>query len=238
MSKNDRISMSVIRRLPRYYRFLSELDEQHVERISSTKLAAIMNVTASQVRQDLNCFGGFGQQGYGYDVPKLFEELSGILGLDSRYSAILLGAGNLGRAILNHVDFASRGFELKAVFDKNPEIIGTSVNGITVRNVDGLSEYCQSEKVDAAFLCLPKDSAEQVADILYQCGVRGFWNFSHYDLSMKYGDAVTENVHLNDSLMTLCCVMTESRKPDGAACSAPKPEKKKKSPASQETRDA
>ncbi len=216
MSKNKKISMSVVRRLPRYYRFLLELKNNGIYRISSQALAEKMGASASQIRQDLNCFGGFGQQGYGYDVPKLFDELSSILGLDSRYSAVLLGAGNLGRAILNHVDFASRGFELKAVFDKNPEIIGTSINGIAVRDVDSLAEYCQSHKVDAAFLCLPKDSAEQVADILYQCGVRGFWNFSHYDLSMKYGDVVTENVHLNDSLMTLCCCMTEQRRSDGA----------------------
>ena len=216
MSKSKKISMSVVRRLPRYYRFLLELKNNGIYRISSQALAEKMGASASQIRQDLNCFGGFGQQGYGYDVPKLFDELSSILGLDSRYSAVLLGAGNLGRAILNHVDFASRGFELKAVFDKNPEIIGTSINGIAVRDVDSLAEYCQSHKVDAAFLCLPKDSAEQVADILYQCGVRGFWNFSHYDLSMKYGDVVTENVHLNDSLMTLCCCMTEQRRSDGA----------------------
>ena len=216
MSKSKNISMSVVRRLPRYYRFLLELKNNGIYRISSQALAEKMGASASQIRQDLNCFGGFGQQGYGYDVPKLFDELSSILGLDSRYSAVLLGAGNLGRAILNHVDFASRGFELKAVFDKNPEIIGTSINGIAVRDVDSLAEYCQSHKVDAAFLCLPKDSAEQVADILYQCGVRGFWNFSHYDLSMKYGDVVTENVHLNDSLMTLCCCMTEQRRSDGA----------------------
>ena len=216
MSKSKKISMSVVRRLPRYYRFLLELKNNGIYRISSQALAEKMGASASQIRQDLNCFGGFGQQGYGYDVPKLFDELSSILGLDSRYSAVLLGAGNLGRAILNHVDFASRDFELKAVFDKNPEIIGTSINGIAVRDVDSLAEYCQSHKVDAAFLCLPKDSAEQVADILYQCGVRGFWNFSHYDLSMKYGDVVTENVHLNDSLMTLCCCMTEQRRSDGA----------------------
>ena len=214
MSKNKKISMSVVRRLPRYYRFLLELKNNGIYRISSQALAEKMGASASQIRQDLNCFGGFGQQGYGYDVPKLFDELSGILGLDIRYSAILLGAGNLGRAILNHVDYESRGFDMKAVFDKNPEIIGTAINGITVRDADSLADYCRSEKVDAAFLCLPKESAEQASDILYECGVRGFWNFSHYDLTMKYGDVIAENVHLNDSLMTLCCCMTESRKSD------------------------
>ena len=143
-------------------------------------------------------------------MPKLCDELSSILGLDSHYSAVLLGAGNLGRAVLNHVDFASRGFRLTAVFDSNPAIIGTLINGMTVLDVSTLEEYCLSEKPQAAVLCLPKESAEQVADILYGCGVRGFWNFSHYDISMKYSDAVSENVHLNDSLMTLCCCMTAS----------------------------
>ena len=216
MSKNKKISMSVVRRLPRYYRFLLELKNNGIYRISSQALAEKMGASASQIRQDLNCFGGFGQQGYGYDVPKLFDELSGILGLDSRYSAILLGAGNLGRAILNHVDFVSRGFELKAVFDKNPEIIDSTINGLTIMNSDELYDYCNQVKIDAAFLCLPKDSAEQMADILYNCGVRGFWNFSHYDLSMKYSDIVAENVHLNDSLMTLCCCITENRRSENA----------------------
>ncbi len=211
MSKSKTISLSVIRRLPRYYRFLLELKNNGVNRISSKGLAEKMGTSASQIRQDLNCFGGFGQQGYGYDVPRLFNEISIILGLDNQYSAVLLGAGNLGRAILNHVDFASRGFRLTAVFDINPAIIGTEIAGMTVMDAAKLEEYCKSVKTDAAFICLPKESAEPVADILYRCGVRAFWNFSHYDISMKYRDAVTENVHLNDSLMTLCCCMTESR---------------------------
>ena len=208
MSKSKKISMSVVRRLPRYYRFLLELKNSGVYRVSSQALAEKMGSSASQIRQDLNCFGGFGQQGYGYDVQKLFDELSSILGLDSQYSAVLLGAGNLGRAILNHVDFTSRGFRLTAVFDSNPDIIGTTINGMTVLDVSTLEAYCMSEKPQAAVLCLPKESAEQVADILYKCGVRGFWNFSHYDLTLKYSGVVTENVHLNDSLMTLCCCMT------------------------------
>ena len=133
MSKNDRISMSVIRRLPRYYRFLSELDEQHVERISSTKLAAIMNVTASQVRQDLNCFGGFGQQGYGYSVKQLKEEIKGILGLNNRYQAILIGAGNFGSALANHLDFQKLGFELVACFDGDPAKKGQLLGELTIR---------------------------------------------------------------------------------------------------------
>lgn len=228
MSKSNKISMSVVRRLPRYYRFLLELKSNGIYRVSSQALAERLGTSASQIRQDLNCFGGFGQQGYGYDVPKLFDEISGILGLDNQYTAVLLGVGNLGRAIINHVDFESRGFKLTAVFDSNPDIIGTQAGGMTVRDVAGLKEHCQSVKVDAAVLCLPKESAQQVADNLYQCGVRGFWNFSHYDLSLKYGDVVTENVHLNDSLMTLCCCMTEFRKKDGAESSVPQPAAKEK----------
>ena len=208
MSKSNKISMSVVRRLPRYYRFLLELKNSGIYRGSSQALAEKMGSSASQIRQDLHCFGGFGQQGYGYDVPKLFDELSAILGLDNHYKAILLGAGNLGRAIINHVDFSSRGFALTAVFDSNPDVIGTQINGMTVLDVNTLEDFCMKEKPDAAVLCLPKESAEQTSDILYACGIRSFWNFSHYDLSLKYSDVVTENVHLNDSLMTLCCCMT------------------------------
>ncbi len=211
MSENKKISMSVVRRLPRYYRFLLELKNNGIYRISSKALAEKMGASASQIRQDLNCFGGFGQQGYGYDVPKLFDEISAILGLDNQYRTILLGVGNLGRAVVNHVGFQSRGFELTAIFDNNPSIIGTVINGLTVLDAGTLKDYCLSEKVDAAILCLPKESAEQVVDILYGCGVRCFWNFSHLDISMKYSDVVTENVHLNDSLMTLCYCMTADR---------------------------
>ena len=197
-----------------------------------------MGSSASQIRQDLNCFGGFGQQGYGYDVQKLFDELSCILGLDSQYSAILLGAGNLGRAILNHVDFTSRGFRLTAVFDSKPEIIGTAINGMTVLDVNTVEAYCMSEKPQAAVLCLPKESAEQEVDILYRCGVRSFWNFSHYDISMKYGDVICENVHLNDSLMTLCYCMTADNDDsqmllhsEATPCKPPKSTSKKKNKA-------
>ena len=157
MSKSNKISMSVVRRLPRYYRFLLELKSNGIYRVSSQALAERLGTSASQIRQDLNCFGGFGQQGYGYDVPKLFDEISGILGLDNQYTAVLLGVGNLGRAIINHVDFESRGFKLTAVFDSNPDIIGTQAGGMTVRDVAGLKEHCQSVKVDAAVLCLPKE---------------------------------------------------------------------------------
>ncbi|MBQ1398287.1 MAG: redox-sensing transcriptional repressor Rex [Clostridia bacterium] len=230
MSKSRKISMSVVRRLPHYYRFLLELKNNGVYRVSSQALAEKMGSSASQIRQDLHCFGGFGQQGYGYDVPKLADELGSILGLDNHFKAILLGAGNLGRAIINHVDFSSRGFTLTAVFDCDPGVIGTQINGMTVRDVGALKDYCTAEKPDAAVLCLPKESAEEMADILYDCGVRGFWNFSHYDLSMKYGDAVTENVHLNDSLMTLCCCMNASKENNQIASKPGKPRRKLSKP--------
>ena len=211
MPDNKKISMSVVRRLPRYYRFLLEFKNNGIYRISSKALADKMGTSASQIRQDLNCFGGFGQQGYGYDVPKLFDEISAILGLSNQYKAILLGAGNLGRAIVNHVFFQSRGFELTAIFDKNPQLIGSCINGMTVLDVSGLEDFCRQNTVDTAILCLPKESAEQIVDILYRSGIRSFWNFSHLDLSMKYSDVITENVHLNDSLMTLCCCITAAR---------------------------
>ena len=210
MAKNSKISMSVIRRLPRYYRFLLELKDNGILRVSSQELADKMGASASQIRQDLNCFGGFGQQGYGYDVAKLFDEISSILGLDHPYNAVLLGVGNLGRAVINHVSFETRGFRLTAVFDKNPQLIGATVKDMTVRDIAELEDYCKANPTDAAFLCLPKESVEPLADILYRTGVRGFWNFSHFDLTMKYDDVIMENVHLNDSLMTLCYRMTEN----------------------------
>lgn len=209
MAKNDKISMSVIRRLPRYYRFLLELKSNGTVRVSSRELAEKMGASASQIRQDLNCFGGFGQQGYGYDVSKLFDEISTILGLNNRYNAVLLGVGNLGRAVINHVAFESRGFNLTAVFDKNPNLIGTMVKDMTIADIATLEDYCKGNKIDAAFLCLPRDSVEPLGEILYKNGVRYFWNFSHFDLTMKYADVIMENVHLNDSLMTLCYRITE-----------------------------
>lgn len=207
MSKND-ISMSVIRRLPRYYRFLSELDEQKVERISSNRLAQIMNVTASQVRQDLNCFGGFGQQGYGYSVSQLRLEIQKILGLNNSYKAILIGAGNFGTAIAKHLDFGKLGFELIGCFEVDRSKIGEKISGLTVSDEEELEGFCAEHKVDAAFLCVPKQNVEGVLERLYRLGIKCFWNFSHYDISAKYGDTVVENVHLSDNLMTLCYRMT------------------------------
>lgn len=210
MSKNDSISMSVIRRLPRYYRFLSELNDQNIDKISSTKLAQIMNVTASQVRQDLNCFGGFGQQGYGYSVSQLKEEIKNILGLNNDYKAILIGAGNLGKAVAMHMNFEKLGFELIACFDNNEQEVGSKLNGITVKNESELDDFCNKNHIDTAFLCIPRVCVENVLDKLYSHGIKNYWNFSHYDINARYNDTMVENVHLSDSLMTLCYRMNNN----------------------------
>ena len=207
MSKE--ISIQVIKRLPRYYRFLSELEQNGVDKISSTKLAEIMSATASQVRQDLNCFGGFGQQGYGYPVAGLREKIGKILGLDQTHHAILLGAGNLGKAIATHLNFETLGFQLTAIFEKDQKLIGTMLRGIKVMPDSEIEEYVSNNHVDTAFLTLPKDSVEPLIDKLYQLGVRNYWNFSHFDIARKYSDTVVENVHLRDSLMTLCYRINE-----------------------------
>ena len=210
MSKNDSISMSVIRRLPRYYRFLSELNDQNIDKISSTKLAQIMNVTASQVRQDLNCFGGFGQQGYGYSVSQRKEEIKNILGLNNDYKAILIGAGNLGKAVAMHMNFEKLGFELIACFDNNEQKVGSKLNGITVKNESELDDFCNKNHIDTAFLCIPRVCVENVLDKLYSHGIKNYWNFSHYDINARYNDTMVENVHLSDSLMTLCYRMNNN----------------------------
>lgn len=207
MSKQ--ISMPVIRRLPRYHRFLSELESQGVERISSNQLANIMRSTASQIRQDLNCFGGFGQQGYGYPVSALKDEIGKILGIDQGFNAILLGAGNLGRAVATHMNFLRQGFELTAVFDKNEDVIGTMLRGITIMSDEQIESFCKENRVDAAFLCLPRNSVKPLIDKLYSLGIKNFWNFSHYDIKNDYSDVIVENVHLSDSLMTLCYRINE-----------------------------
>lgn len=211
MSKSDSISMSVIRRLPRYYRFLSELNDQKVDRISSTKLAKIMNVTASQVRQDLNCFGGFGQQGYGYSVSQLKDEIKNILGLNNDYKAILIGAGNLGKAVAMHMNFEKLGFELIACFDNNEKKVGQKLNDIYVKSEIELEEFCKQNHVDSAFLCIPRVCVENVLDKLYGLGIKNYWNFSHYDINARYSDALVENVHLSDNLMTLCYRMNNNK---------------------------
>ena len=203
------VSIQVIRRLPRYYRYLSELDAEGIEKISSTKLAAMMNSTASQIRQDLNCFGGFGQQGYGYSVAGLRAEIGKILGLDQPHNMILIGAGNLGRAIATHLSFEKLGFKLTAIFEKDENLIGTTLRDIEIMPDDQIEEYVKENHIDTAVLAMPKEAVEKIIDKLYDCGIRSYWNFSHYDISKKYLDATVENVHLSDSLMTLCYMMNQ-----------------------------
>ena len=204
LPKRENISMSVIKRLPRYYRFLAELNEKGVTRISSRELSQRMAITASQIRQDLNCFGGFGQQGYGYNVPQLYNEIGQILGVNSSLKTIILGAGNLGRAIATHMQFESRGLKLIGIFDKKEAMCGQLVRGMPVRHIDGLDEFCKERFPVIAVLCIPKEAAGDAVDTLIKLGIKGFWNFSHYDFAAKHPGIPVENVHLTDSLMTLC----------------------------------
>lgn len=203
MAKNEHISMSVVRRLPRYYRFLYDLKENGVTRISSRELSQRMGLTASQIRQDLNCFGGFGQQGYGYMVEQLYNEIGHILGMDRLADTILLGAGNLGRAIVNHMDFENRGIRLVGIFDDAPEMAGALVRGLEVQPTAGLEAFCDRYHPLVAILCIPKEAAPGIVERLTAAGVKGFWNFSHYDVAHEVEGVVVENVHLGDSLMTL-----------------------------------
>ncbi len=209
MAKDNSIAMPVIRRLPRYYRFLYDLKENGVTRISSRELSQRMGLTASQIRQDLNCFGGFGQQGYGYMVEQLYNEIGRILGMNVPTDAILVGAGNMGKAVTKHMDFERRGFRLVGLFDDAPQLIGTELNGKTVLPTDKLEDFCNEHKPKMAILCIPKEAAPLLVDRLVACGIKGFWNFSHYDITFDHPDAVVENVHLGDSLMTLSYRMDE-----------------------------
>lgn len=204
MGKKEHISSSVIKRLPRYYRFLSDIKAQGVQRISSKELADKMRLTASQVRQDFNCFGGFGQQGYGYSVGQLHDEIENILGLKHLNKAILIGVGNLGRAVAEHMSFENRGFALIGIFDNNPEIIGEEIRNIEVASSDTLEVFCEENNPTVAILCIPKNAVGPLSKRLYGAGIRNYWNFSHYDLAAKYEDVVVENVHMSDSLMILC----------------------------------
>jgi len=196
------ISKAVINRLPRYYRYLGDLLEKDVVRISSKELSEKMSVTASQIRQDLNNFGGFGQQGYGYNVEYLHSEIGKILGLDKRYNVIIIGAGNLGQALANYADFERRGFFIKSIFDINPNLIGTQIRNATVRSNDELEDYIKINKVDIAAITVPKEKAPTIAAELVKWGVKGIWNFAPTDLNLPK-DVTIENVHLAESLMKL-----------------------------------
>ncbi|MBN2221211.1 MAG: redox-sensing transcriptional repressor Rex [Vallitaleaceae bacterium] len=197
------ISTAVIKRLPRYYRYLGELLENDVVRISSKELSERMGVTASQIRQDLNNFGGFGQQGYGYNVEHLYSEIAKILGLEKIYNIIIVGAGNLGQALANYIDFEKRGFVIKGLFDVNPKLIGMSVRGIDIQDIDQMESFVKGNHIDIAVLTLPKQKAPKIANDLVEWGVKGIWNFAPIDLELKNQDIIVENVHLAESLMTL-----------------------------------
>ena len=199
---DKKISAALIKRVPRYYRYLSELLDNGIERISSGELSKQMKVTASQIRQDFNNFGGFGQQGYGYNVPYLKNEIGKILGLDRDYHVIILGAGNLGHALANYAGFEKRGFVVSAVFDVSPDKIGKKIGHTMVYDMKDLEGYVKGHTVDIAALTLPKSIAPAVAKQLVQYGVSAFWNFAATDLNLP-GNIAVENVHLAESLMRL-----------------------------------
>lgn len=205
LTSSKKVSSVVIRRLPRYYRYLGELLTSGITRISSKELSARMGVTASQIRQDLNCFGGFGQQGYGYNVEYLHKEMGKILGLSVGKTMIIIGAGNLGRAIAGYTSFERRGFKLMALFDNNPDLFGKEISkNVTIHSTDELESYVSANGIDIAVLTLPKQYAQEITERLASCGIKGIWNFSHMEISAPKG-IVVENVHMSDSLMTLSC---------------------------------
>lgn len=209
------ISQAVIGRLPRYFRYLGELKDEGVERISSQDLSELMKVTASQIRQDFNNFGGFGQQGYGYNVEYLYTQIGKILGLDKQHNFIIIGAGNLGRALGNYLNFERRGFIFKGMFDSNPALMGQDVRGIRVMSMEEMENFVQQNEIDIAVLTIPKTSAVEVAERLVNNGVKAIWNFAHVDLNVPEGIQV-ENVHLSDSLMKLSYNINRYQKEKGS----------------------
>lgn len=208
--ETKQISKAVIKRLPRYYRYLGELLEDNVERISSNDLSKKMHVTASQIRQDLNNFGGFGQQGYGYNVKYLYTEIGKILGLDTVHPMVIVGAGNLGQALANYVEFEKRGFRLAGIFDVNPVLEGIAVRGIEIQMISELPFFLKENNIEIAILTLPKNKARDMADILVENGIKAIWNFAHIDLDTPKG-VIVENVHLSESLMTLSYNLSQYR---------------------------
>lgn len=210
MKDNNSIPKTVIARLPRYYRFLGILLKEGHEKISSKNLSERMGLTASQIRQDLNHFGGFGQQGYGYNIEELRKSIGQIIGIENSYKVILVGAGNLGRAIAQHLNFQTKGFELVGIFDSDEKLEGVEINDISIRSFGTIEEFCKENEPAAAILCIPSYAGNSVTKKLVQCGIKAFWNFSHYNISDDFPDILVENVHLNDSLMTLCYNITNS----------------------------
>ena len=203
MKRNAKVSTAVIRRLPRYYRHLSELQEAGVVRISSSALGKSMGLTASQIRQDLFCFGEFGQQGYGYNVEELHTEIGRILGVDNDHHLVMIGVGNLGHALLQNFHFDQAGFTVDAAFDISPAVVGSSVNGVPIYAMDELDSYIQSHAVDVVVLTIPQSIVQETADRLIGLGIRGFWNFTNVEITCSQPDVKIENIHFADSLLTL-----------------------------------
>jgi redox-sensing transcriptional repressor rex len=201
-SNNTKVSNAIIRRLPRYRRYLNELRKQGVKKISSNELSELIGYTASQIRQDLNTFGGFGQQGYGYSVDSLFQEINKILGLDREYKTIVVGIGNLGQAITNYTYYYKIGFNIVGLFDVNPKLVGLSINDVLVRDFSEMSDFVKENDIDIAIICVNRENAQKVTDVLVDAGIDGIWNFAPVDLDVP-NDVAVENVHLSDSLHTL-----------------------------------
>ncbi|NLI61010.1 MAG: redox-sensing transcriptional repressor Rex [Clostridiales bacterium] len=208
MQKSSRVSEAVIRRLPKYYRYLKDMQKSGVERISSKELSKKMGLTASQIRQDFNCFGGFGQQGYGYHVSELCDEIRKILGLDKEYNVIIAGAGNLGQALANYVGFEKEGFNIRAMFDVNPRLVGLSIRGVQILDIDSMGDYIVNNEIQVGIVCVPKAKAQEVTDEMVKRGIKSIWNFAPVDVEIPENVAV-ENVHLSDTLYTLSYKMNE-----------------------------
>lgn len=206
MDKKKNISMAVIKRLPKYNRYLNELVNNDVDRISSKELSEKIGFTASQIRQDLNCFGDFGQQGYGYNVKELNNEIKKILGLTKEYETIIIGAGNIGQAIANYINFQKMGFDLKEIFDVNPNLFGLKIRDIEIRDVGTLDDYLKENETDIVIICVPSKSAQKICDTVVKNNVKGIWNFAPVDLNVPE-DVIVENVHLSESLLTLSCLL-------------------------------
>lgn len=201
---HGKVSLPVIKRLPKYYRYISQMQQNGVTKVSSSELASMMGTTASQVRQDFNCFGGFGQQGIGYNVEVLLNEIGHLLfGSGEKLPTILIGAGRLGTAVSRFLTTDTNGYQLLAVFDTQKELVGRNLDGIPIHHVDELESFCAAHNPQVAVLCLPREGAKQVSGTLVDLGIKGFWNFSHYDLSIAYPNVTVENAHLGDSLMSL-----------------------------------
>ena len=209
MEKKKNVSMAVIKRLPKYHRYLKELMRNDVDRISSKELGEKIGFTASQIRQDLNNFGDFGQQGYGYNVKELYKQISLILGLEKEYTGVIIGAGNLGQAIANYNRFSELGLSIECIFDTNPKLVGMRIRDIEIRDIDTLAEFLQENNVDIGIICVPRINAQKVSDMLVKGGIKGIWNFAPVDLVVPE-DVKVENVHLSESLLTLVYLMKDN----------------------------